>query len=835
MPIEDLNLNGPWKLCELDFSREHYEAAPLLTAASDQWLDVEVPGDIHPALVKAGRLPDPFKDSNSLECAWTRKKSWFFRREFGVPSGFKGKRVMLVFDGIDTYATIFVNRKKVGQTENAFLQYRFDITEQVEYGRANEVEVCIHAIEHVLSEHDTSRYFACFDNRRVFARKPQCQFSWDWAPDLPAVGIWQGVRVEAVDTGVIEDVYVRTELNGSVHFQVTLDKKTKEFLKKGAELILEAAIEDQTGKVVKSLKAMGRKTFINLCVENPRLWWPNGYGQPSLYHYRIRLLDGQRVLHEKQGRFGIRKVELVEEAVEDNHHGFRFRVNGVDVFCMGSNWVPVDSFPGVAGPERYRHLLRLAHQANMNMLRVWGGGLYEKDIFYDLCDELGIMVWQDLMFACSDIPDDNAEWTLKLVPEFEYQVRRLRSHPCLTHWCGGNEKTGTYGEMKSYGDLVTNYLARGVIKHLMPGASYTPSSPYSLTDVGNEPQSGDTHGGTWEKAFADDIRRFRQHIDQKNVVFMSEFGFHGPPALRNVKKFISEDNLWPLNGMWEHHTMDNPYNDLEETFSQVQLAAASTLFHPPQNAADFVKVAGTSYAEYIYAEFQHHRRRFPQNGGALTWMFNDCWPATSWSMIDYYGHPKQVYYAVKRAARPVMISFRDTGDDYQVYVTCSRIAPLKGVLRVCIQTVDGKMQALSSDMAISLAAQDSKSVLTLAKKAIPRIPNSYLVADLTCESRTITEVFFHNLWNDVVWPNPELKVSFSSQRKSDDGYELCVILSATNFARCVNIAAGDETALFLSDNYFDMTPGSKKVVTVGSAEPIDTAKLTIRHWLDEWQ
>jgi beta-mannosidase len=834
MSIEILSLDGQWKLRKLDFSKDYFETAPSVCSSAEAWMDVQVPGDIHPSLVKAGHIPDPFVDLNSRQCAWTREKSWSFKRQFVVPETYTGKRIMLVFDGIDTYATIFVNGQKIGQSDNAFLQYRFDVTAAVRIGQVNDVEVCIHAIKQMLSERDCGHYFACFNTERIFARKPQCQFSWDWAPDMPAIGIWQDVRLEAVDTGVIKDVYVRTELDGRVHFQITLDKQSKERIKQGDRFELETTVYSPNGDTVKTIKAMGQKNFINLSIPNPRLWWPNGYGQPNLYAYRVRLLDGLRVLHEKQGRFGIRKIELIEEAVADNLHGFRFRVNGIDVFCMGSNWIPADCFPGMIGPERYQHLLELARDANLNMLRVWGGGMYEKDIFYDLCDEYGIMVWQDLMFACSDIPDDDTAWTLRLVPEFEYQVRRLRNHPCLTHWCGGNEKTGTYGEMKSYGDLVTNYLARGVIQHLMPGASYTPSSPYSLTDVGNEPQSGDTHGGTWEKAFIDGIRNFRQHIDTKKTVFMSEFGFHGPPEYRNVKKFISEDMLWPLNGAWEHHIMDNPYNDIKETYVQVQLTAASQLFYPPQNAADFVKVAGTLYAEYIYAEFQHHRRRFPLNAGALTWMFNDCWPAASWSMVDYYGYPKQVYYAVKRAARPVMISFRDGGELYEVYVTCNCTTRLQGRLTLAMQTVDGSTSALAAGVNVAMAAQDSKCFFTLPKKEIPEIQNSYLIAELSLENQVIQEVFFHNLWADILWPQPELTVSFGKARKLGRDHLLEVALKSKTYARCVHLTCLDEARLSMSDNYFDMPAGTEKSVTIRSCEAIEPSRLKVKTWLDIW-
>lgn len=832
MSLKTMKLNGTWKLTGIDHDPT---ASFMAETQTTPWLDCQVPGDIHPALETAGLIPDPFLNQNVEACSWVASRDWWYRQEVAIPKTFTGQSLQLVFDGIDTFATVYVNDAKVGETENSFLQYRFDVTDIIRPGETNFITVCIHATRSVLEKRDTSKYAACFYTPRIFGRKAQCHFSWDWAPNLPAIGIWQDVRLEARDPGIIEEVQIRTQTDGHVQFIIGIDNAGKNLVKKEKKVwTLNIAIHKGRDIVAKEIPVIGGQNFAHFTLPNPELWWPRGYGQPHLYGYTITLSDGRHILHEISGRFGIRKVELIERGNEDETQSFRFRVNGQDIFCMGSNWVPADCFPGTVTDERYRHLIRLACEAHTNMIRIWGGGIYEKDIFYDLCDEHGIMVWQDLMFACSDIPDDDLEWTFNLLPEFEYQIKRLRNHPCLTHWCGGNEKTGTYAEMIHYGDKITRYLARGVVQDLCPDIAYTPSSPYSITDVGNEPQSGDTHGGTYEPAFRDDMRRFRKHIDRKQAVFMSEFGMHGPPAMRSLKKFISAEHLWPQREVWEYHVQDNPYNDLKETFLDIQRQSAALLFYEPASAADFVKVAGTLYAEYLYAEFQHHRRRQPHNSGALIWMLADCWPCASWAVIDYYGLPKQPYYALKRACQPIVLSFREVADGWELYLTHSLLASLDGQIEVFQQTVDNKTRKVLHEQKVKAGPHSSMRVVHIPAANVAPLANSYLSATIQCAGQKVTEVFFHNLWKDIAWCDPEIKMTPGSWGEKDGEYELTVTLSAGKFARCVNLSLADELVVYYSDNFFDMLPGESKGVVLRSANRFDPGQLRLNHWLTDW-
>lgn len=834
MPVKTISLGGVWKLIDTKHSVNAPNKFSAKTLDTADWIDVEVPGDIHPALQKVGRIPDPFLDLNTEKCGWTAYRDWWYRRDIKIPTSFAGNKIYLTFDGVDTYATVYLNDIKIGEMSNMFCRYDFDITDKALPGQTNSIAVCIHATKSIIESRDTSKYFACFYTPRIFARKAQCQFSWDWAPHLPSLGLYRDVKILAVKPGVIEDVFIRTQINGKVHMLIELDEDSKKLLEKQAPLSLSIEISDGKKKFKKTISAQGVRNIANFLIPDPKLWWPNGYGDPNLYTYSVTLLNKGEILDQKTGQFGIREVKLIQEPNGGDSQKFIFRVNGKDVFCMGANWVPADCFPGTISEDRYKHLIRLTHEANFNMLRIWGGGIYEDDIFYRLCDENGIMVWQDMMFACADIPDNDPDFTMALIPEFKYQVKRIRNHPCIAHWCGGNEKTGSFGAQIKTGEIVTHYLARGVIQDLSPDIAYTPSSPTSLTDVGNDPTSGDTHGGTYEEAFADDIRKFRSHIDKKQAVFMSEFGLHGPIQMRSLRKFISDDKLWPLNDVWDHHVQDNPYNSLPETFVEVQQKCASTLFHKPDSAAEFVKVAGTFHAEYLYAEFQHHRRRLPENNGALIWMLNDCWPCASWSIIDYYGLPKQVYYALKRAANPVILSFREVKGGYDLYLTHGLMKKLTGNLTVQVQNVDGSKTKKLKNKKITIDAHTSNVVMHLSGRDIPATPNSFLVAAFEYDGNRVTEIFHHNLWSKTKWPQPELTMRTGKLQRKNGEYVLTVNLTTQNYARCVNLATNEDIIAYFSDNFFDMIPGQSKQITIRSAKTFDPSRLVVNHWLTTW-
>lgn len=864
MPVNTITLDGDWLL--KDFGHERGEAARPFEAAcpTDDWLSTPVPGDIHPTLVDAGRLPaDMFMGTNVEQCRWTGEREWWFRRDFDVPGGFVRGRSELVFEGIDLFGTAWLNGRMVGQTRNSHRAYRMDVTEAILPGQRNTLVVRVGATLRILEANPYQKYFACFNTPRVFARKAQCQFSWDWAPHLPALGIWRSVRLESFDSGRIMDVAVRARNDGQVTFHMALDERTYR------QDLDQSSMEDEAAKTVRptgnllveitgpfnlpkaaknnpirhKIAVTGQKNFCTLSVPKPRLWWPNGCGAQPLYKYRITLIRNGRTHHQVEGRFAFREVKLVEEPLGSDRLSFRFEINGTPVFCKGANWVPPSCFPGTVKPDRYRHLVHLAQDAHYNMLRVWGGGIYESDAFYDTCDELGIMVWQDFMFACSDCPDDHPEFIDEVIPEIEHQVKRLRNRPCVVYWCGGNEKTGSAGFRVSYGERLFHVILRGACTDLDPTRPYRPASPQSHTDLGNDRNSGDSHGGCYEDAYQAGITCWREKLRDFKTVFNSEFGYHGPTRMQSLIKFVPRDKIWPISPEMEYHVQDNPYNTIPETFAQVQARMASTLVGEINDAESFVRCASTFHAELIRAEIEHHRRRKWENAGAMFWMFNDCWPCASWSVVDYYLVPKPAYYAGKRGFAPIIAAIVDEPDRYDVYVVNDTLKPLAGTLTFGQGRVAGR-PVWSRKCRVRVGANSSQLAASIRKRQVKATADSYLFAFFGIGARSLAETsFFHRPWREIHWPVPELswRMSESIRKpaplsyKSGPHYVMRINFSTVNYARMVHIDGIESEGVLLSDNFFDMLPGSTKTVEIRSDHRIDPTAMRIRHWLDGWE
>ena len=825
MPVETIMLNGQWQLNCLNSTKLDKDTA----------LSVLVPGDVHCSLLEASLIPDPFWADNFKYCDWVSQADWLISRNFEVDPSCKGKTLKLAFDGIDTYSVVKLNGHPLGKTQNMFRQYVFDISDIVNFGSPNRLEVEIRSTRKTIAEKDVTDYFGCFNVHRIFSRRAQCQFSWDWAPDLLSVGIWQNVKLQVFDGSFIENVYARGDSNGVASFDIKVDQSINNIKAGNSNVELEIALGNSKHSFNKKVELDGTKNFVDIKINDPDLWWPNGYGNAELYDYKITLKDGLNLIDEYCGSLGFRTVELIQEPDGKGQRSFRFKVNGTDIFCMGANWVPCDCFTGTIEDKKYQRLLQLAKDANLNTIRVWGGGIYENDVFYDLCDRMGLLVWQDMMFACGDIPDDDNEFVAEVVEEFKYQVKRLRNHTCIFHWCGGNEKTGAFGALIKRGDLITRYIARGIINDLTPEASYTPSSPFSYNDVANESSSGDTHGGTYEEAFTNDISEFRAYIDKKKAVFMSEFGLHGPPVLKSLRQFFPAEDIWPLGDIWECHVQDNPYNSIPETFVQIQRASASRLFYEPQNIQDFVKTAGTFYSEYLYAEFQHHRRRLPENNGAMMWMLNDCWPAANWSVIDYYGRPKQAYFALKRACRPVMLSVRQTVDKYEIYLTNNSDSVQRGEINLYIENIHGSRTFMLAKTDVCVSENDSAVCLSIDRADRELLlEDSYIRVVFDGENAYDQEIYFHNLWKDIGWSDPEIDFKILNVNMVDGYYCVNCRIFVSKFARCVNIIVDEDIDIYISDNYFDIPAGCYKDITIRASKKIDTDKLRVDHWLTDW-
>lgn len=436
----------------------------------DKTIPAQVPGDITVDLYRAGIVKDPYFGLNYKEIEWVARRDFTYQTVIVADDELlQNESVSVVFDGIDVFSDVYLNGKHLGETKNMFLQYRFEIRPLLQKGN-NVLTVEMHSTLNIMDKIDTTGYYAIFNEPRMFVRKAQCHFGWDWAPKICAYGIWNNVYVEGKSKQCIDDVFVVADDKGNLTLSVTLNyniNATYDTLGVMAPGSYEENLGDKLHYYVsetpfaepnlyKGFDVIGKRNFACFVNKQAQLWWPLGYGEQPLYNYRVELERDGKIISVKSGRFGYRSVRLLEEPKADTLLGYQLQVNGVDVFVKGSNWIPVECFTGEITDDKYRKLTKLAANGNFNMLRVWGGGIYEKDIFYDLCDELGIMVWQDMMLACAEIAEDKPEWVSNMLAEVEYQVKRLRNHPALVYWCGGNEKTGCYGLCITKGEFFTD-------------------------------------------------------------------------------------------------------------------------------------------------------------------------------------------------------------------------------------------------------------------------------------------------------------------------------------------------------------------------------------------
>ena len=836
-----MHLGGNWKVKSFEYQDEKENTVPHINL-NDTWIDAEVPGDIHNALFKAGMIADPYYSENSKECSWVAEKDWCYFKTFRLPCNFIREKTSIVFEGIDTYSDIWLNGEKIGQTDNMFREFSFDITGIIRENEENELTVRIKSLKHIMEKFPHQKYFACFNTARIFVRKAQCHFGWDWAPDLPAVGIWQGVKVVASDEGQLLDAYIKTRIDGKVSFFITVDRKPQvNELDNAKEEIRIEKIEDDLLVTVsdgvltyeKKVPIRGGKNHLTMEIENPKLWWPNGYGEPFLYNYCIRLLRKGIEIDGKEGRFGIREVELKQEPLKAGGFNFQFNINNTPVYCKGANWVPLDCFTGTVEDDKYKCLIRLAKEANFNMIRVWGGGIYEKEIFYELCDENGIMVWQDFMFACSDVPD-NHHWFIDLViPEIEYQMKRMRNHPSIVYWCGGNEKTGSAGLKVSYGERMFHYIIRGICNDLDSTRPYGATSPMSFSDLGNDMDSGDTHCNCLESSFKEGMTVFREKIEKICAVFNSECAIQGPARFQSMSRFIPGEKLWPLNDLWRFRYKDNPYNTLTEEYLDIQSGAAEILFGSCSDVKDFLKKAMTVHAEILRAEIEHQRCRKWVNSGIMFWMFSDIWPTGTWSVVDYYELPKPAYYAVKRAYEPVLISIQQIGGDVKILASNDSLQELEGIVEFGQATIYGEIVWKNELNTITVRKNESVEIACIGN-LIAEIPNSYLFARFSGKNQKAGTTFFPKLWKDIDWQEPGLTYKVISETSFDGRFEKVIEVSARLYARMVNINLPGDIYAQLSDNFFDIEAGETKVITVVAKEDFNCNELRIDHWLTEW-
>ena len=818
------------------------------------WIHVAVPGDVHQALVAAGRIPDPFWDRNELECAWVEEREWWYRTRFLVEQGSLGpqERLLLVFHGLDTFVTIWVNGERLGRHGNMFREAVFDITRSARTDRPNTLALCFEPpLRHVADTPSPSWEPAQpGEAKRNVMRKAQFGFGWDWGPRLPTVGIWRPVELLRQNQAAIRGVRFNTLgiSNAGRKARVSIKVDVERFagtLPIEVEIRLlspgtgEAVLEERLPLVERDGRLVAE---IAASVDKPRLWRPHDLGEPALHTLQVRALQDGRELSRRQLRVGIRTLGLDQSPDPDEPGArfFRFVVNGLPIFARGANWIPASSFVGALTESRYEQMLTAARDAGMNMLRVWGGGIYEHDVFYELCDELGILIWQDFMFACAPYPEDDPDFVNEVRSEVGYQVTRLRNHACLALWCGNNENQWLHS-LRALGDerqapvpgtLYYDEIIPGRVRDLDGFTPYWPGSPYG----GPQPNAvieGDVHDWhVWHglpvgevdpahlmRLVADGPQpedvAFIHYAEDKGR-FISEFGMHASPVFETLRRCIPPDQLTHHSSAMDHHNKDNP-----KTKGDNLMLTVTGL---PRDLEEYIDFSMIAQAEGLKFGIEHFRRRKPHCSGTLLWQLNDCWPVLSWSILDYFGFGKAGYYYVRRAYAPVLASFKGSQDgSVELWITNDTLEEVNDAVVIQLSTFAG-VTAWEERLPVRVPANASRAVWRSEPDRVRGRPDRYLAVRSPSGRFPANRHFFAAI-KDLDRPAAEPGVTFHSMSE----HELAVHLSATAYLYYVHLIVPDENTRF-SDNYFDLTAGEARTITVTNPKVRLTPDMVSIRW-----
>jgi len=796
-------------------------------------IDTQVPGDITESLHRAGIIPDPFFGLNHLELKKWLDKDYVYSTKFRFDGVLNSDEDLFIeFNGVDLFSDIYLNGTLLGKTDNMFKRYVYNVNDLVSVGE-NELKVVFHSTTRYMEIVDTKDYFAVFNIPRILLRKEQCCFGWDWSPNIPGYGLWQSVNVFTENKSKITDVHYVADMHGESVFFVELNYSVRPYydndgnfveVKKEHDDIIRLSlskepVDDFAGATVKEIPVYGSKSFIGVKRENIKLWWPVGYGDQPLYYYKVELIRDGKVLSERKGRFAYRDVSLEQHVLDTQLLGYQLKVNGRNVYMKGSNWVPVDCFTGCVKREKYEKLIDQAVQANVNVLRVWGGGIYEKDEFYDLCDEKGVMVWQDLMFACADIPEDDEQFVKNASEEIEYQVKRLRNHPSLVYWCGGNEKTGASGAKIVRGDWFVNVIIRGIVGEFDRSRPFAKQSPCSLTDVANDPNSGETHKNSFEVSINDGLFKYRENVAKNEVPFISESAIMGPHSRQTFEKIFPKDKLWPINEYWEDRLMENPYAAIRLPFANLEYKFAKELYGEPYNLDDFIAKGMLVHAEALKCECEYQRAGKGVTSGFLNWMYSEIWPSGTWAVVDYYTEPKAVYYQMKKSYEPVLMSYfyrndgktvlfgvNDTLKDEEVFFEYGQ----KTTSGKVIWTKNGRT-ILSTESAFKLALDEDVQQ-----------PDTYLYVEYTINGKKHKTLYSWDFWSSA-----KLESNYTTEITQINDNYASITFKAEKFAKSVFINMPENYKYTYSDNYFDLEAGEEKTVYIYCRNGVCPSEISI--------
>jgi beta-mannosidase len=685
--MRQISLDGDWELTHLLEGSTPVLHPDDLSRAGGETLPARVPGNVELDLQRAGRLPDPFYGDNvhqlrSLEC-----HEWWYRRRFVAPELSPGQRAVLCFGGLDCIATVWVNGEEVGRAANMLIEHRFDVTGILRPGEENEVVVRLGSAVNAARRHepDPCESHLPTNWELLAVRKAAHSGGWDIAPRILSAGIWRPVTLEIHEPTEIISLYYATRRvsESSALISVHYHSRTDRLVLDGFSIRFSGVCGESRFATEVPARFVSGQCHIE--VPHPRLWWPKGYGDPNLYTVTCELLHWGEPVDQRTDRIGLRTVRLQRTEVTSESGGeFRFEINGTPILVKGANWVPADAFHS-RDAERYEACLSLFDDLGCNMVRSWGGGVYEDHAFFDFCDSHGMMVWQDFAFACARYPQ-SPEFLERVRHEAEAVVRKLRNHPALVVWCGDNECDNVWvwsGDDPAH-NLITREVLPRVIQRCDPGRPYVPSSPYHAPE---KVRRGDARLLPEQHLWGPRDYFKSRFYTETTAHFIGEIGYHGCPNVSSMRRFLDEAHLWPWreNSQWITHCTDStpgggPYKH------RVQLMADQIreLFGiDPEALDEFALASQISQAEAKKFFVEMVRLRKWRRTGVLWWNVIDCWPQFSDAIVDYYFGKKLAYYYLRRVQEPVCLMI-DEPEHWHVRVVAGNDSrsPAEGPFRV---------------------------------------------------------------------------------------------------------------------------------------------------------
>lgn len=806
---------------EIKFER----LGPNVFPVRQGFMEASLPCDVMTPLIEYGFVKDPMLKTHSKDCLWVKDLSWWFIREFDISEEMlNNEEVRLFIEMLDFKADIIINGVPVAQHKNTFRPFHQDIKKHLHMG-VNQIVIRITSgIEDnypkdTVSFHCASKFAIC--DQRVYLRKPQFTYGWDWSMPIPTVGIGSAIQLEGISGSQISSFRADT---------VDIDEKGNALIECAFEVEnLSMCSADETllqfdisydGKCIHSFQKeyylVGGLNFIseNIEIDNAKLWWPNGYGDQCQYDVTASVTCRGVTNDMKPKKIGIRTIELDHSKLEDGSRRFDVVVNGVRVFCKGGNWVPADSLYLRIPDSKYKTLIEEAKEANFTMLRMWGGGLYEPDCFYEYCSDNGIMLMHDFMYSCAFYPDHLDWFKYEAQMEADYQTKRLAHYPCMAIWTGNNEIHESYTDWfdddimpdQFYGAQIFNYIQPQAVKNNSPRIPYMPSSPF-YGDKANDLYSGDVHA--WKPFARNPICKFEfgyelEAFDRIPCRFSSEYGFHGPLTYSSMERIFDGEEVAMDNSIWDHHEQDRKINRIKESVNR-HLKDTSDI-----EMMDYLLYGGIMHG-LLYSEMAEAIRAKQYGAGDLIWMYNDCWPESGWTIIDYFLTRKISFYFLKRAFATRKLIIREVDGRARINIINETGEAWDVNLEYGFLKFNGEYSDTKRDKITVDAHSKNELYVDILGDLSEGSYFAYSIDD-DVDVATSLRAYYRNYEFDK--PSAEI---VSVDR---DGEDTLVTVCSKNYIPVAYIKTDDDRDR-MNDNYFELLPDVKKTIRIEnfSGEP----------------